>query len=121
MTDEEDDYAGSLLVAISDSAILVPQHWALETTNGLILAERRGRSSPEETLVALAFIRDLPIRVDSGTFEGAWNDTLSIARSRRLTTYDAAYLELALRSGRALATLDVKLKQAATAEGVQLA
>jgi predicted nucleic acid-binding protein len=43
---------------------------------------------------------------------------LSLARAHRLSAYDAAYLELALRRGLPLATLDDKLRAAASALGV---
>ncbi len=41
-----------------------------------------------------------------------------LAARYRLTAYDAAYLDLALRLGLPLATLDADLKKAAQAEGV---
>jgi len=47
-------------------------------------------------------------------------DLLALARERRLTVYDAAYLELAIREGLPLATLDRALEKAAVAEGVAL-
>ena len=50
----------------------------------------------------------------------AWHDTLALARSHRLTSYDAAYLELALRRGLPLATRDKALQAAARLEGVPL-
>ena len=45
---------------------------------------------------------------------------MSLARKYQLTVYDAAYLELSLRAGIALATLDAQLEHAARAEGVAL-
>ncbi len=48
----------------------------------------------------------------------AWSDVLNVARAQNLSVYDAVYLELALRRGLALATLDDKLKVAAAAVGV---
>jgi predicted nucleic acid-binding protein len=40
--------------------------------------------------------------------------------NHRLTSYDAAYLELAMRTALPLATLDQDLRKAASAEGVSL-
>ena len=48
------------------------------------------------------------------------DDMMRLARSHRLTAYDAAYLELALRKGAPLATLDRRLAEAARAEGVSV-
>jgi predicted nucleic acid-binding protein len=45
---------------------------------------------------------------------------MALARRHRLTVYDAAYLELALREVVPLATLDQALAAAAQAEGVSL-
>jgi predicted nucleic acid-binding protein len=50
----------------------------------------------------------------------AWHDSLALARSPRLTSYDAAYLELALRRSLPLATRDKALQAAARLEGVPL-
>ena len=45
---------------------------------------------------------------------------MALARKRKLTVYDAAYLELAKREALPLATLDRDLETAAIAEGVAL-
>ena len=60
---------------------------------------------------------DLVLDVSLST---AWHDTLALARSHRLTSYDAAYLELALRRGLPLASRDKALQAAARPEGVPL-
>ena len=59
----------------------------------------------------------LPITIDVDCDE---RRLMTLARKHRLTAYDAAYLELALREGIALATLDAELERAARAEGVTL-
>lgn len=46
--------------------------------------------------------------------------TMELARRHQLTSYDACYLELAMREGAPLATLDQRLKQAADSEGVRV-
>jgi predicted nucleic acid-binding protein len=60
----------------------------------------------------------LPVLVDAATEAQAWSATINLGRQHGLTEYDAAYLELALRQGLPLATLDAKLEAAATAVGV---
>jgi predicted nucleic acid-binding protein len=57
--------------------------------------------------------------IDGQTARRAWRDTLGLARTYNLSSYDASYLELALRRGLPLASLDKDLKVAATAVGVQ--
>ena len=89
-------------------------------TNSLVVGERRGRNTQANTVQWTGFLGSLPILIDEETTARAWTDTAKIARSWNLSGYDASYLELALRLGVPLATLDEKLKAAATAAGVPL-
>ncbi|GDX94751.1 hypothetical protein LBMAG47_04150 [Planctomycetia bacterium] len=66
----------------------------------------------------LRLLAALPIALDDETASRAWLQSLHLARSHRLSVYDATYLELALRHGLPLATLDARLAAAATAAGV---
>lgn len=84
------------------------------------MGERRKRSTEAESLRWTGILSSLPIVVDSDTNAHAWTDTLSLARRHGLTAYDAAYLELAIRRGIPLATLDARLKAAAQATGAPL-
>jgi predicted nucleic acid-binding protein len=59
------------------------------------------------------------IEADSATFTQALTDTLQLARRYRLSSYDASYLELALRAALPLATLDEDLRRAAQKAGVK--
>ena len=86
-----------------------------EIRNVLLVNERRNRITEA---MSSAFLRDLallPIRL-----EPAGDDTslMTLARKRKLTVYDSAYLALAKREGLPLATLDRDLEKAAIAEGV---
>jgi len=110
----------ALLDRIAASGALVPAHWILEVTNGLLLAARRGRLRPDEDIEIMQRLATLPTRVDPETTERGWRETPFLARRLGLTTYDAAYLELALRFQAPLATLDTKLAQAARVIGVSL-
>ena len=93
---------------------LVPAHWALEVANALCMAERRKRISQADTAAALAALQRLSIKTDPETGARAGSDTLALARQNTLSVYDAAYLELAMRSGAALASLDRALRAAAS-------
>ena len=98
----------------------VPGLWPLELGNVLLVAVRRGRLSAMDVTARLAIIAELPIRIDSETAARALHDILALARTERLTTYDAAYLELAMREGLPLATRDRDLARAAERTGVEL-
>jgi predicted nucleic acid-binding protein len=98
----------------------VPASWPLEIANGLVMAERRGRINPAESASFVAMIEELPIVADEATGPRAMHETMSLAREHRLTAYDAAYLELAMRLGLPLATDDRGLRVAAGRTGVTL-
>ena len=68
----------------------------------------------------LALLDHLNIIDDNATIVHALGETLSLARRYKLSAYDAAYLELAMRSGLPLATLDADLAKAATTAGVPI-
>jgi len=96
----------------------VPSLFHLEFANSMLIAERRGRISKAQIDERLATIALMPIAVDTATFAVAWTGTLDLARAENLTVYDAAYLELAMRIGAELATLDGKLAEAALRRGL---
>lgn len=100
--------------------VTVPAHWILEVTNGLRMAVRRHRLAPGDRAPILKRLAVLPIRVDTETAAHGWNAIPELADQHELTTYDAAYLELARRLDVPLATLDQDLARAARAAGVTL-
>jgi predicted nucleic acid-binding protein len=85
----------------------------LEVANALLVAERRKRISQRDSAAAWAALQKLPIEADAETGERAGRDILALARHRELSIYDASYLELAVRLGTALASLDEPLRAAA--------
>jgi predicted nucleic acid-binding protein len=118
--DEADEYAEAILERMPDLQAHVPSLWPLEVANALLVGERRRRITSAETARFLAILGAFPITVDDQTVAHAWTDTMHLARAHNLSSYDAAYLELASRLGLPLAALDGKLKTAAGAMGVPL-
>lgn len=118
--DEADPYAETLLDSMPTARAHVPNLWPLEVANVLLVGERRRRITAADTARFLSLLDSFPIAVDDETTARAWVETLALARAQNLSAYDAAYLELAMRRGLPLATLDDKLKAAATAVGVAL-
>jgi predicted nucleic acid-binding protein len=116
--DEMNDYANAVRDGMAKSRALVPSLWPLEVANTLVMGERRKRSTPAQAATWLGLLGVLPIVVDGETTARAWGETLNLARGQNLSAYDAAYLELAMRRGVPIATLDDKLKAAARALGV---
>lgn len=103
---------------VSENGAWVPGLWKLEVANILEMGVRRDRHDAAFRNSTLADLALLPISVDVETDRQAWGATLQLSERYRLTLYDAAYLELALRRGLPLASLDAELRGAAQAEGV---
>ncbi len=107
-----------VLERLADEAASVPAIWHLEIANVLALSERRGRITPANSSEFIALLETLIIVVDEETPSRALGRVLDLARSERLTAYDAAYLELAMRLGIPLASKGADLCDAAERLGV---
>ena len=118
LRDEPSAEADAALEQVTAFGGVAPALWWVEVRNVLLIAERRGRLTPQDTLVALRAIEELHISLDHAPDGAA---VLRLARTHRLTAYDAMYLELSIRQQRPIATLDRKLSTAAQVEGVLLA
>jgi predicted nucleic acid-binding protein len=117
LPDERHPVAELAFRMIASDQAIAPSIWWFELRNVLVVNERRGRLESAVTAQALRLLRALPITIDSNVDEDL---LMRLARTHRLTVYDAAYLELAQRQGLALATLDAALAKAARAEAVPL-
>lgn len=118
--DEETKYARRLLKRSRDIVFYVPAIWPLEMTNVLLVNERRKRINAADTVRFVMLLNELAIQVDRPPAMQPFDSTLLLARAHGLSAYDAAYLELALRKGVPLATLDARLRAAAKLAGVRL-
>ena len=118
--DEQTPAVMSLLDRLTESGAMAPQLWTLEALNGLLTAERRGRIDAALRQLLSGFLHELPVVIDDETATRSWTATAQLAGEHRLTAYDAAYLELAMRLRLPLATRDRSLMQAAQQAGVAL-
>jgi predicted nucleic acid-binding protein len=118
--DEVTSVLDRVFADISVSSAWVPELWRLEVANLLVTNVRKGRYDAVSRDRYLSILGQLPIQIDTRTGASAWTSTLSLAEKHRLTVYDAAYLELAVRLSLPLVTLDRALRSAATREGVPL-
>ena len=116
----DQSYANKVLQGMVDCEALVPHLWHLEATNVLLSAEKRGELSIGDVERFVSQLEKLPIQVDPLTAQQAFGRILSLARSYRLSSYDASYLELVIREGLPLATLDKNLLKAAKKAEVPL-
>lgn len=97
----------------------VPMTWGLEVSNVIAKAEMRGLVRETQSEAFLEMLKNVDIGADAATFSKALSDTLQMARRYRLSAYDASYLELAIREGLPLATLDEGLMKACDKAGVK--
>lgn len=118
--DEADEYADSVLDMLASAEAVAPSIWALEVANVLLVGERRNRLKEADSARFIELLRELHITADNETADHALREILSIGREQGLSSYDAAYLELAMRHGLALATRDNALRRAAKKFGVRL-
>lgn len=97
--DEAGPEADELIERVATEGALAPAHWPLELANALVMAERRSRLSQADSAAFLARIALPPISIEPMNVARAFADVVALARTERLTSYDAAYLELAMRHG----------------------
>ena len=116
--DEADPYADAIALRFPIITAVVPAIWPLEIANAFLMGERRKRSSQVDTSNWFSSLNSLPITVEDQNTSRVWREVMTLARTHRLSVYDGAYLELALRRGLPLASLDEPLKAAAKAVGV---
>jgi len=125
LQDGSDDrlaYASQVLerLAQDDCEAVVPGIWALEAANVLVKAQAKGLVSEARSAAFVGLLQDMAFATDTRTAERALGDTLQLARRFKLSSYEASYLELALREGLALATLNDQLRAAMLQTGIVL-
>lgn len=119
--DETSAYAEAVLDKLaSGNQALAPTIWALEVSNMLLVGELRGRVTETQSTAFWETLKALPILVDDRAPMTSLAGIIALGREHRLSSYDAAYLELAVRNAVPLATLDNKLADAAKASGAGL-
>ncbi|HEX3883297.1 MAG TPA: type II toxin-antitoxin system VapC family toxin [Stellaceae bacterium] len=118
--DETTEAIRRVFDAVADEGCVVPAPWRLEVANGLTFGLRRGRITAAFRTDALNVLDMLPISIDPETGAHAWSTTLQVADRFGLTLYEASYVELAQRHSLELATLDIKMRDAAHALGLDV-
>ena len=118
--DEASEYADGVLVALDGRTAMVPAIWPVEVANALLVGERRKRIRQPEVRRFLDLLKGLSILEDGQPFADTVSNILPLAREHDLSAYDAAYLDVAVRHGAPLATLDKALQKAGRAAGLKI-
>ena len=111
--DETNEYADAVLDKLSETTAIVPSIWPLEVVNVLLVAERRNRLKQADSVRFITLLSQLPIIVEHEWPEKMMTELLALGRAKNLTSYDASYLDLAMRKDCPIATLDKRLMDAA--------
>lgn len=121
LEDEADAYGEQVKEAVRMGARpVVPALWPIETTHVILRAERRERLSANKTLEILTLLKSLPVEMDDVSSRVSFSEGWALAKAHELSAYDALYLELAMRRGLPLASLDGPFQKAALKAGVPL-
>ena len=111
--DEANSYADTIQDMLIENKAFVPAIWPLEVTNVLLVAERKKRISKAGSGHFTALLSQLPIEVEPSDTDTIFHETISLARQYMLSSYDASYIELAIRKGLPIATQDKAIIRAA--------
>jgi predicted nucleic acid-binding protein len=117
--EEDDHYATAVLRSmVGDTTAIVPDNWRHEVANVLLVAVRQRRLDEARAISFLAKLRELSI--GEGDVRATPEVLFDTGRRYGLESYDAAYLDLAIRTGLPLATSDVALRRAARRARVRM-
>lgn len=111
--DQTSKYTEAVLDRLVASEAYAPAIWPLEVGNVLLVAEKKNILSKADVIRFLSLVQGLPVIVEQESPDRMLTEILALARERHLSTYDASYLDLAMRLGLPLATQDKALSMAA--------
>ena len=118
--DEVSQYADAVLDRLQESTAFVPSIWPLEVVNVLLVAEGKKRLGQADSVRFITLLSQLPIIVEYERTGRIMNDLLTLARANKLSSYDASYLDLSMRKGLPIATIDTRLIAAAKKTNVPI-
>ena len=111
--DETSKYTDAILERLGRASAYVPAIWPLEVCNVLLVAERRKRLYQKDSAHFISLLLELPIIVEQESPERMLSEIISLAREFKMSSYDASYLDLAMRKGLSIATNDKNMISAA--------
>ena len=115
LPDERGGATDALADELERTMAVVPAIWPYEVANALLVAQRRARIGDDDLIRMRRALAALPIEVDPVTSDHVLSEVSDLGRRLEITSYDAAYVELAARRRLPLATLDARLRKACAA------
>ena len=116
LPDEHSDAVDEIADRLESDFAVVPAVWPLEVLNALLIASRRTRIGADDMQRLMTDLAALPIEVEQIEMTEMLGAVSVLAQRHGITSYDAAYVELAKRRGLPVATVDRKLKAVSLAE-----
>lgn len=120
LPDESSEKTASLAAKLRRDDATAPAVLQLEVSNILVVAHRRKRITGAQVKQLSEAFEEFPVSYQPALTAGQRASVMELAEKHGLTAYGAAYLELAMRDGLKLLTLDEALSDAAQAEGVEV-
>lgn len=118
--DEVETRPAGLSRLLEQEQTFAPAIWPLEVANAIASAVKKQRISKQDILPILSSFEAMSVQIETANIATVFANVLPLAEKHGLSVYDAAYLDLAIRTGARIATLDRRLATAARAEGVEL-
>jgi len=118
--DETSEYADSVLLALENQVAVIPAIWPVEVTNALVVGERRHRLRLPDITRFVELLKALNIVQDAQQITETLSHVFPLAQRYKLSAYDAAYLDVAVRRQLPLATLDAGLRNASRSAGIEI-
>ncbi len=118
--DEVDEYSELVMDRLNTDGAIVPQIWTYEVVNALLVGERKKRLERTQSLWILERLQQLPISVDNLRPNNVMSEILALGGKHKLSAYDSAYLELAVRLRLPLSTRDSALEKSASSAGIKI-
>jgi len=116
----EDNHGPQLLPLLRDHNLVAPCLWRLEVTNSILVKERRKLITAAQGEAYLGHLLSLDVEIIGEPANRSITELAKTARPYQLSSYDAVYFDLALKSGLPLITRDSNLQNAAERAGVQV-
>jgi predicted nucleic acid-binding protein len=116
----DDNFADRFADQLASERLLAPPIWRLEVVNVILRNERQRLITLEQGNRILAALNAIDVEIVDSQAAQALEQLAAFARPHQLTAYDAAYLDVALKSSATLLTLDQNLIDAAGRLGVSL-
>lgn len=115
LPDERSAATEALAVQLERTTAVAPAIWPYEVANALLVAHRRARIVSNDLIRMRRALAALPIEVEAVASDHVLSAVSDLGRRLDMTSYDAAYVELAARLRLPLATLDARLRKGCAA------